>query len=452
MNKRNPAAHRFIESFSYDIRLAPYDIQGSIAHAVMLGRQRIIPATASRKIVAGLKRILDDLQRGWKVPMEEDIHFAIERELIRRTGDAGRMLHTGRSRNDQVVTDLYLYLKDHIDLIVAEIARVQESLVSVSERHQDSVMPGFTHLQHAQPILLAHHLLAYAWMLERDKARFLGARLRADVLPLGSAALGGTSFPIDRRFVAKALGFKSISENSIDATASRDVLAEFLSACSILMSNLSRISEEIVIWSSAEFSFIELTEEFTSGSSIMPQKRNPDVAEIVRGETGRVYGSLVAVLTILKGLPLGYNRDLQEDKPPLFDAVDTVMGCLAVMAPMLNSIRVNTDSMRQWCKKGFLAATELADFLAEKGVPFRAAHGIVATIVAYCQKRGLSLEQISLEDLKVFHPKFSREAIGLLTPEKVVRAKTSYGGTSPASVRRQIAKLRRLIKATTRAD
>ncbi len=442
-----PKPRKFIESISYDIRLAPYDIQASLAHAAMLGRRRIIPGAAAKKIARGLKSILNDLNRGWRIPVQEDIHFAVESELIRRIGEVGGMLHTGRSRNDQVVTDLFLYLRDHIRMVVGEIARVEKAAITLAVRYKTLVMPGFTHLQHAQPVLFSHHILAYAWMLERDRGRLNDLQKRLDYLPLGSAALAGTSFPLDRWFVARALGFGHLSENSIDATSSRDTVAEFLSACAILMSNLSRWAEEIVIWSSPEFSFIELTEEFTSGSSIMPQKRNPDVAEIIRGETGRVYGSLVAILTILKGLPLSYNRDLQEDKPPLFDTVDTVMGCLSVMAPMVASLRVNEASIKNWCNVGFLAATELADFLAERGVPFRTGHGIVRKIVAYCQSKGIPLGQLSLSDLKGFHPKFDARALDLLSPEKVVRAKTSYGGTSPASVERQISTLRRSLKA-----
>lgn len=441
--KRTP--QKFIESFSYDIRLAPYDILGSIAHAKMLGRQRIIPTKSANIIVKGLSKIMDDVGRGWRIPMDEDIHFAIERELTRRVGHHGQMLHTGRSRNDQVVTDLYLYLKDHIQMVIQEIVRLQSALVTLAEKNRLQVMPGFTHLQHAQPVLFSHHILAYAWMLERDRGRLQDAFKRVDCLPLGSAAIGGTSFRIDRAYTAKLLGFKQISENSIDATASRDVVIEFLAAGAILMSNLSRLAEEIVIWSSAEFSFIELTEEFTSGSSIMPQKRNPDVAEIVRGETGRVYGSLMALLTIMKGLPLAYNRDLQEDKPPLFDAVDTIMGCLSVTAPMIQSLKVNAPRLQRWCDYGYLAATELADFLAERGVPFREAHGIVRKIVHYCQTKGVRLDQLQASELKSFHPLFDNHALSILTPDRVVRAKTSYGGTSPASVRRQILKLRQSI-------
>lgn len=439
-------AQKFIESFSYDVRLAPYDIQASLAHAAMLGKKRIIPRSAADKIIRGLNAIQADLRRGWQIPGDEDIHFAIERELIRRVGEVGGMLHTARSRNDQVVTDLYLYVRDRVHLIVQEIKRLQSAFVSVSERYKGAVMPGFTHLQHAQPVLFAHHILAYAWMLERDKGRFLDTLKRLDFLPLGSAALAGTSFPIDRAFVAKELGFKQLSENSIDATASRDMVAEFLAASAILMSNLSRVSEELVVWSSAEFSFIRLEEEFTSGSSIMPQKRNPDVAEIVRGETGRVYGSLIAILTILKGLPLSYNRDLQEDKPPLFDAVDTVMGCLSVLPPMIRSMKVNTRNLKRWCEHGYLSATELADFLAERGVPFRTAHGVVRSLVRHCQNLGVRLDQLSLSQLKKFHPKFDGRALGVLSPERVVRAKTSYGGTSPQSVARQIRKLKGLFK------
>ncbi|MBV9079571.1 MAG: argininosuccinate lyase [Elusimicrobia bacterium] len=440
------APQTFIASFSYDIRLAPYDIKGSIAHAEMLGRTKILPAGVVRKIIRGLESILKDLNRGKRLPADEDIHFAIEAELIRRVGKQGGAVHTGRSRNDQVVTDVHLYLKDHAAMIDREISRLQAGILTAATRYQDAVMPGFTHLQHAQPVLFAHHILAYAWMLERDRGRFADCAKRLDVLPLGSAALAGTSFPIDRAYVARRLGFARVSDNSIDSTASRDTVAEFLAACAITMSTLSRLAEELVIWSTAEFGFIKLTEEFTSGSSIMPQKRNPDVAEIVRGETGRVYGSLIAMLTILKGLPLSYNRDLQEDKPPLFDAVDTIMGCLSVMAPMVAGMKVNTETLRRWCEHGFLAATELADFLAEGGVPFREAHGIVRRIVGYCQMKGVTLDQLTLDELREFHKKFDLRALDILSPEKVVRAKTSYGGTSPASVRRQIEKLKRTLR------
>jgi len=430
MKKISDSKLDFIGSFSFDYRLAPYDVQGSIAHATMLGRQRIIPQNAARKIIKGLQAILKDMCGGWQLPIEEDIHFAIERELTRRIGSAGQMLHTGRSRNDQVITDVLLYVRDQYRLVTTEIARLQKAIVDLASRNSHVVMPGFTHLQHAQPILFAHHILAYAWMLERDKGRIEDALRRAEVSPLGSAALAGTSFPIDRKLTARLLGFSRVSENSVDATGSRDVVIEVVSASAILMSNLSRLAEELVIWSSSEFSFIELSSEFTSGSSIMPQKRNSDVAEIVRGETGRVYGDLIALLTILKGLPLAYNRDLQEDKPPLFDAADTLMGCLSVMAPMIETLKVKPLAMERGCEAGFLAATELADFLAEKGVPFREAHGVVRELVRTCQQKGIRFHQLSLVELRGFHRLFDAKALDLLSPQKVVRAKTSYGGTS----------------------
>jgi len=436
----------FIGSFSFDNRLAPYDILGSIAHATMLARRKIIPAKDSKRIIKGLNSILRDLERGRTLPADEDIHFALERELIRRIGEPAKRLHTGRSRNDQVITDILLFLKDHVRAIEKEISRVQKSIVDVAERNQEVIMPGFTHLQHAQPILFAHHILAYAWMLERDKERLRDLLKRADIMPLGSAALAGTSFHLDRHLVARLLNFSRVSENSIDATASRDVILEFLADAAILMSNLSRFAEELVIWSSEEFSFIDLAEEFTSGSSIMPQKRNPDVAEIIRGETGRAYGALMSLLTVIKGLPLAYNRDLQEDKPPLFDAIDTVMGCLSVLAPMIDSMVIDSMRMRVACDSGFLEATELADFLAERGVPFRVAHAVVRRIVLFCQQKGVRLVELSLAQLKNFHPKFNEDALEILTPERVVSAKKSYGGTSPASVKHQIRTLRRLLK------
>ncbi|MCB4757291.1 MAG: argininosuccinate lyase [Elusimicrobia bacterium] len=444
MNRKTP--QQFIGSFSFDIRLAPYDIQGSIAHATMLGRRNIIPKKAAQKIIRGLQGILRDLQKGWRIPVDEDIHFAIEKELTGRIGRPGQMLHTGRSRNDQVVTDLYLFLKDHVLLIEREIVRLEKAIVSLAKRHLGVVMPGFTHLQHAQPVLFAHHMLAYPWMLERDRERLHDLGKRLNILPLGSAALAGTSFPIDRRLTARLLDFKKISENSIDAVASRDVVVEFLSICAILMTNVSRLAEELVLWSSSEFGFISLTDEFTSGSSIMPQKRNPDVAEIIRGETGRVYGSLVAVLTVLKALPLAYNRDLQEDKPPLFDSVDTVMGCLSVMAPMVASLTVHPEKLKQACEVGFLVATDLADYLARKHMPFRVAHGIVKNLVHDCRDKGLSLAQLSLEDLRRFDARFEKDVFKVLSPAKGIETKTSYGGTSTPSVRRQIRLLERALK------
>jgi argininosuccinate lyase len=436
----------FIASLSFDVRLAPYDIQGSIAHAQMLAKCRIIPARDTQRIIKGLESIVRDLARGKRLPQEEDIHYAIERELIRRIGPVGGKLHTARSRNDQIALDLRLYLRDQIDMIEREIVRLQKAFILLAERHFDVVMPGFTHVQHAQPSLFSHHVLAYAWMLERDKGRLADARKRTNEMPLGSAALAGTSFKIDRQFVARKLGFARVTQNSIDTVSDRDFIVEFVAAAALIMTHLSRLAEELIIWSSSEFNFIRLEAEFTSGSSIMPQKRNPDVAEIMRGETGRIYGNLIALLTILKGLPLSYNRDLQEDKPPLFDTVDTIQGCLAVASPMVATMTVRADRMRALCDRGFLAATELADYLTEKGVPFRSAHGVVKRVVAYCETQHIRLDELTLEELQRFEDKFDAGALQVLSIDQVVHVKDSEGGTSPRRVRQQIAQLKRLVR------
>ena len=437
---------KFIASLSFDIRLAPYDIMGSLAHAKMLAKCKIIPAADAKKIIRGLEQIERDLERGRKLPQEEDIHFAIERELIRRIGAVGGKLHTARSRNDQVALDLKLYLRDQIELIIAELNRLQKAIVFIAEQNFDVVMPGFTHVQHAQPVLFAHHILAYAWMFERDKGRMRDAAKRADEMPLGSAALAGTSFPIDRHFVARELKFARVTANSIDSVSDRDFLVEFVSAGTLVMAHLSRMAEELILWSSSEFNMIRLQNEFTSGSSIMPQKRNPDVAEIIRGETGRIYGNLIALLTILKGLPLSYNRDLQEDKPPFFDTVDTLEGCLAVASPMIATMVVRAERMRALCDRGFLAATELADYLTEKGVPFRTAHGVVKRIVAYCEAQRIRLDELTQEELQRFDDHFDAGALNVLSVDQVVHVKNSVGGTSPRRVREQIAQLKRLMK------
>jgi len=437
---------KFIASLSYDIRLAPYDIMGSLAHAKMLGKCRIIPQADAKKIIRGLEAIERDLERGKRLPPEEDIHFAIERELIRRIGPVGGKLHTARSRNDQVALDIKLYLRDQIDLIIREVVRLQKAIVYIAESNMDVVMPGFTHVQHAQPVLFAHHILAYAWMLERDKGRLRDAWKRADEMPLGSAALAGTSFPIDRKFVAKELGFSRVTSNSIDSVSDRDFLVEFAAAGALVMTHLSRLSEELILWSSVEFNMIRLQNEFTSGSSIMPQKRNPDVAEIIRGETGRIYGNLIALLTILKGLPLSYNRDLQEDKPPFFDTVDTLQGCLAVASPMIATMVVRAERMRSLCDRGFLSATELADYLTEKGVPFRTAHGVVKRVVAYCEGQHIRLDELTQEELARFDEHFDEGALKVLSVDQVVHVKDSIGGTSPRRVREQLAQLKKAIR------
>jgi argininosuccinate lyase len=436
----------FIASLSFDVRLAPYDIQGSIAHAKMLAKCRIIPAKDAQRIIKGLGSILKDLEKGKRLPPEEDIHYAVERELIRRIGPVGGKLHTARSRNDQIALDLRLYMRDQVELILKEIVRLQSAFVYLAEHYSDVVMPGFTHLQHAQPILFSHHMLAYAWMFERDKGRLRDALKRADEMPLGSAALAGTSFPIDRHFVAKELRFSRLTPNSIDAVSDRDFLVEFCAASALVMTHLSRLAEELILWSSTEFNMIRLQTEFTSGSSIMPQKRNPDVAEIIRGETGRIYGNLVALLTILKGLPLSYNRDLQEDKPPFFDTVDTIQGCLAVAGPMIATMVVRADRMRSLCDRGFLAATELADYITAKGMPFRTAHGIVKRIVAYCESQHIRLDELTLEELQRFDRTFDAGSLKVLSIDQVVHVKDSVGGTAPRRVREQIAQLKKLMR------
>ena len=412
------SSQKFIESFSYDVRLAPYDILGSIAHATMLGRQRIIPLAAAKRIVKGLKSIQADLERGWRLPVQEDIHFALERELIQRLGAVGGMVHTGRSRNDQVITDLYLYLKAHVLMIVEEIKRVQSSIVAVAIEYEDAIMPGFTHLQHAQPILFAHHILAYAWMLERDKGRFLDCRKRLDSLPLGSAALAGTSFPIDRHYVAKLLGFSRISDNSIDATASRDVPAEFLSACALLMSNLSRFCEELVIWSTAEFSFIKLTAEFSVGLvDHAAEKKSRCGRDRPRRNGPRVwFARCVAHLverTSARIQPRSSGRQAADFRRrrygcrlPLGDGADD---------PLDASQHAHDEAMvRPRFSRGHRARG--FPFLCARALPFRTAHGVVRQVVAYCERRKIRLDQLSLLELKVFHSAFDAESLSLLEP------------------------------------
>jgi argininosuccinate lyase len=436
----------FIGSFSFDQRLAPYDIEGSIAHVRMLVTCGILSASDGKKIVSGLSAIAADLKKGKQIPKEEDIHYAVEKELIRRIGPLGGKMHTARSRNDQVALDLRLYLRDQAGRLIALLKETQRAILLQAEKNSTAVMPGYTHLQPAQPVLFAHYLLAYGWMFERDKERLVDCVKRINRLPLGSAALAGTSFPIDRRCTAKLLGFGGVMQNSLDGVSDRDFALEFLSVLSIVAMHLSRLMEELVIWSSAEFDFIRLADEFTSGSSIMPQKRNPDVAEIVRGKTGRVYGDLFALLTLMKGIPLAYNRDMQEDKPPVFDAVDTVAICLEVAAGMVRSMNIKPANMLKATARGFLAATELADFLARQGVPFREAHGIVKKIVAFCTEHGRVLHGLSLEELRQFSPLFSSAIKELLAPDVIVNAKISEGGTAPRQVQKQIREMQKLCR------
>ncbi|CEK17668.1 argininosuccinate lyase [Chthonomonas calidirosea] len=428
-------------SLPFDRRLWRQDIQGSIAHATMLGATGILPQEEAMKIVEGLKALEQELAEGRVALPEdaEDVHTAIESLLYERIGDVAGKLHTARSRNDQVTTDLRLYLRDVCDRLTEEIREFQQTLVALAEREIQTVLPGFTHLQHAQPISLAHHLLAYFWMLDRDRERLHDCRKRLNRLPLGAGALAGTSFPIDRRRVAELLGFDAVLPNSLDAVSDRDFAVEFLSAAAILGMHLSRLAEEIILWNSPEFGFVELDDSVTTGSSIMPQKKNPDVAELVRGKTGRLYGNLLALLTVLKGIPLAYNKDLQEDKEPLFDTVDTLLLILPALRRTLQTARFRAERMEAVLEGDFSTATDLADYLARRGMPFREAHEIVGRIVRYCLEKGIKLEALDVATLKTFSPLFDSEVLALLTPRASMASRTSEGGTAPDAVRAQLA-------------
>ncbi len=436
----NPLMEAFTSSLAFDQRLALYDIRGSIAHCRMLVKQKILTRVEGERIVKGLESVQRELERGRFpfLPSDEDIHMAIERRLTEKIGPLGGKLHTARSRNDQVLLDVRLYLRDEITTIRQLLGTLQQQLARMAKRHSAVVMPGYTHLQRAQPVLLAHHLLAYYEMLSRDQERLQQCGERVNVLPLGVGALAGTTLPIDRHHVARLLGFPRVSENSLDTVADRDFLVEFLSVCAILSMHLSRLAEELVLWASSEFGFIELPDAFATGSSMMPQKKNPDVPELVRGKTGRVYGNLFALLTVLKGLPLSYNRDLQEDKEPLFDTVDTVKGVLSVLAAMLPQIVFREDRLREAALGGFTLATDVADYLVEKGLPFRKAHEIVGALVRWCLAEKKGLEQLSLEEWRRFSPLFGQDLFPRLTLESAVDRRRSYGGTARSEVQRRL--------------
>jgi len=437
------------ESVSFDARLAPWDIRASMAHGTMLGETGIITKKDAKKIVRGLKSILKDVEENaieWD-PALEDVHTNIEVELVHRIGEAGKRLHTGRSRNDQIATDVRLWTRDQIDTILDLIHGLQAALVDFAEIHNGVILPGLTHLQHAQPVLLAHHMLAYFEMFERDYARFTELRARVNVMPLGSAALAGTPYPIDRKWLAKELGFDDISRNSMDAVSDRDYLIEFCANAAMVMMHLSRMSEEFIIWSSPEYNYIEIGDAFTTGSSIMPQKKNPDVAELVRGKTGRVYGDLTAALTLMKGLPLTYNRDLQEDKEPLFDASDTVQLCLAVVARMLSAIEVHESAMYEAAQEGFLEATDLADYLVTQGMSFREAHKIVGAMVRYCIRYEKRLPELDFDELESFSQRFHEDVYEVLTPEAIVRRRNNPGGTAPRRVSMALRKARNILQS-----
>jgi len=445
--KTHPLVDMYTCSLDVDAALYSEDIQASIAHARMLGRQRIIPRADANRIVRGLREIEREIEKGEFSFDEslEDIHTNIEARLAEKIGDAAGRLHTARSRNDQVVTDLRLFLKDSVVQILTAIDAFQHALLDMAARHRDAVIPGYTHLQRAQPVLLAHHLLAYFEMMERDFQRLTDCYVRSDVLPLGSGALAGVPYPIDRESVAEELGFGETSRNSIDAVSDRDFVVEFLSCAAICMMHLSRLAEEIILWSSAEFGLIELDDAFATGSSIMPQKKNPDVAELARGRTGRVYGHLVGFLSVLKGLPLSYNRDLQEDKGPLLDTYETLVSTLLLMAEMLPSVRVNEERARAAAVANYALATDVADFLVRKGMPFREAHQIVGRLVRYAQGRDKELGQLTLREYQRFSPLFSEEVLQI-NLESALSARNVRGGTAPEQVRRALREARRRLR------
>jgi len=435
-----PNVEKFTSSIHYDRRLYPYDIEGSVAHATMLAKQNIISKNEAAKIVSALKNILKDMEKG-KItfsPADEDIHMAIERELINRIGEIGGKLHSARSRNDQIILDVRLFLRKEIISILVLVNDLKRQLIKLAKSEIKTIMPGYTHMQKAQPILLSHYFLAFGEMFTRDAQRLNDCENRLNVLPLGAAALAGTSLPIDRQRTANILNFPAISKNSMDTVADRDFIAEFIFAASLTMMHLSRFCEDLVLWSSDEFGFVEISDAYTTGSSIMPQKKNPDVAELIRGKTARVYGDLFAIMTILKGLPMAYNRDLQEDKEPLFDAVDTVKDCLAIFTEMIKHTKFNSAKMYAAAKGGFSTATDIAEYLVEKGLPFRRAHEIVGNIVAYCLKNKKELDNLTLKEYQNFYNGFTPDIQKKIKLENAVNSRKHTGGTATAAVLERI--------------
>ena len=433
-------ADDFNSSIAFDSRMFKQDITGSMAHAAMLGEKGIITPAESEQLIAGLAEILDDLCSG-KLEIDlscEDIHMFVEQVLTARLGEVGKKLHTARSRNDQVALDMRMYLRDETDAITERIRGLLEELLEQAKANRAVTVPGYTHLQRAQPITFAHHLLAYAMMLLRDLDRFADCKKRMNISPIGSCALAGTTYDTDRRFEAERLGFADICRNSIDGVSDRDFCVEFISACALLMMHLSRFSEELILWSSWEFKFIELSDAYTTGSSIMPQKKNPDMAELIRGKTGRVYGDLMALLTTLKCLPLAYNKDMQEDKESVFDALDTVKMCLDVMIPMISTMKTLPQNMKAAAQKGFINATDLADYLVKKGMPFRSAYKISGQLVSYCIAQGTVLEELPLETYQAYSSLFDADVYTDIDLDVCVKKRISEGGTSPDSVDAQI--------------
>ncbi len=437
----------FTASVDFDRRLAGVDIEGSLAHARMLQRIGVLDADELSAIERGLAQISSEIARGdfpWSVE-REDVHMNIEARLTALIGDAGKKLHTGRSRNDQIATDIRLYLRREIARCQQQIRDFQRGLLDLAERHADTILPGFTHLQVAQPISFGHHMLAWFEMLERDHGRLGDCARRMNVMPLGAAALAGTSYPLDRDYSAELLGFDAPARNSLDAVSDRDFAIEFTAAAAMVMMHLSRMAEELVLWSSAQFDFIRLPDRYCTGSSIMPQKKNPDVPELVRGKSGRVYGHLMSLLTLMKSQPLAYNKDNQEDKEPLFDTLDTLQGSLRAFADMVPNLEVNAPAMREAARQGFATATDLADYLVKRGLPFRDAHDAVGKAVAHALDKGCDLSDLSLEELQSFDPRIEEDVFEVLTLEGSVNARDITGGTAPAQVRRQIRELRALL-------
>ena len=443
------AVEKYVASISFDWRLYKHDIAGSIAHAQMLAKQGLISEKDAELIVSGLVSIRDEIEQGkfeFK-PELEDIHMSIESRLFEKIGDVAGKLHTARSRNDQVALDMRLFVKEAISGTVSRLKDFQSALLDVAEANKTVIMPGYTHLQQAQPILFAHHLLAYFEMLHRDVMRFQDCLKRTDVLPLGSGALAGVAYPVDRNFIAKKLGFSEISANSLDAVSDRDFVIEYEAAAAITMMHISRLAEEIVLWSSAEFGFVELDEAYATSSSIMPQKKNPDVAELARGKTGRVYGNLLSLLTVMKGLPLAYNRDMQEDKEGLFDTVDTLLSTLEVFTGLIKTLKTNTARMKQAMSGSYILATDLADYLVRKGLPFRQAHSIVGKLVQYAIKKSKGFHEISLDEYHMCSPLFDKDVYAI-TVEASVAARDVAGGTAPKQVSAALARARKVISAS----
>ncbi|MGN7381522.1 fumarate hydratase [Chlamydia abortus] len=448
--KTDQLVEEYTASILFDKELAEEDIQGSLAHIAMLAKCGIVPVADAERIKEGLLKVQERIQRGemeFSVS-DEDIHMNIEKALIEEIGPVGGKLHTGRSRNDQVATDMHLYLRRRVVEFVGMLHKLQLALLEQAKANLDTIIPGYTHLQRAQPILFAHHLMAYVSMFQRDIERLQDSYKRINVLPLGAGALAGTTFPIDRHFVAEQLGFDRVYENSLDAVSDRDFIIEFLSNASMIMMHLSRLCEEMVMWSSTEFAFIELDDAFCTGSSIMPQKKNPDVAELVRGKTGRVYGNLVGLLTVLKALPLAYNKDMQEDKEGMFDTVKTLQGALQLFAPMVSTMKVNRDRMRQAVNQDFSNATDIADYLVNKGIPFRQAHEIIGKTVLYCIQNKKYLLDLTLDEFKQFSELFDDNIYQVLQPEQVVNARNVYGGTASEQVAQAIGRAEEAVGKT----